>query len=128
MLEAQASSASQLTVEAKCGRSARIAAAYRPLSKAPRPSDRRQRYALDSTPPGEFNTTTDAAHVNEVQAFLALFTLECLFVAHFLLRETSLEELSARLPGWLWTISLAVMLSAIFLTPGEDRAFVYFQF
>ena len=45
-----------------------------------------------------------------------------------LLRDTSLDEAWAKAPRWLVTAALAAMLVAIATMPGEDRAFIYFQF
>jgi hypothetical protein len=33
-----------------------------------------------------------------------------------------------RLPWWMRSVLLATMLFAIITMPGEDRAFIYFQF
>ncbi|MCA9246817.1 MAG: MBOAT family protein [Planctomycetales bacterium] len=47
---------------------------------------------------------------------------------HWLMRNTTLEHATARLPWWIRSLVLAGMIVAIFLMPGEDRAFIYFQF
>jgi hypothetical protein len=44
------------------------------------------------------------------------------------MRDTTLEQVAAKMPAWLWGILLAGMLTSILLMPGDDRAFVYFQF
>jgi len=38
------------------------------------------------------------------------------------------EETVERIPAWILSVTLAVMIIAIFMTRGEDRAFIYFQF
>jgi alginate O-acetyltransferase complex protein AlgI len=47
---------------------------------------------------------------------------------HWLLKDRTLEDIVAKLPWWLISSSLAVMLYAIATLPGEDRSFIYFQF
>ncbi len=64
--------------------------------------------------------TTEAAMV----AGLTLFIL----LLHGAMRNTSLEEMAQRLPWWLRAGALAAMLAAIVTMPGDDRAFIYFQF
>jgi len=51
-----------------------------------------------------------------------------LLLAHWLLRDTSLETVVARRPRWLIVTVWSVMLSAIMLTQGSGNAFIYFQF
>lgn len=62
------------------------------------------------------------------RAFVALIVLEVIFVIHFTMRETSLEEFVPRLPAWVWGFCLTLLVTLIAMTPGEDTAFVYFQF
>lgn len=45
-----------------------------------------------------------------------------------LLRNADLEEQFARLPLWLRGPILALPILCLFLAPGDDRAFIYFQF
>jgi alginate O-acetyltransferase complex protein AlgI len=47
---------------------------------------------------------------------------------HWLLKDRTLEDIAAKLPWWLVSAGLAVMLYAIATLPGEDRSFIYFQF
>ena len=54
--------------------------------------------------------------------------LIALLVAHWSLRNSSLEDAVARCPWWMRALFLALMLIALVHTPGEDRAFLYFQF
>jgi alginate O-acetyltransferase complex protein AlgI len=51
-----------------------------------------------------------------------------LLTAHWLLRHTSLEAVTARSPRWLLTGVWTVMLCSIILTQGNGNAFIYFQF
>jgi alginate O-acetyltransferase complex protein AlgI len=47
---------------------------------------------------------------------------------HWSLRSTSVEALADRSPRWLRAIVLGIMLFMLMIVPGEDRAFIYFQF
>jgi alginate O-acetyltransferase complex protein AlgI len=51
-----------------------------------------------------------------------------LLLAHWSLRDTSLEAVVARLPRWLIVATWTLMLCAIILTQGSGNAFIYFQF
>jgi alginate O-acetyltransferase complex protein AlgI len=52
----------------------------------------------------------------------------CLLAVQWRLRDSSLEELARCLPWWLRSVALAAMLLSIVLFPGDNRAFIYFQF
>jgi hypothetical protein len=51
-----------------------------------------------------------------------------LLTSQWLLRDSSLEEAFARLPVNLRAAAVAGLLIALALAPGDDRAFIYFQF
>ncbi len=51
-----------------------------------------------------------------------------LLLAHWSLREISIEEAVARLPRWVVTAAWAFMAAALILTQGSSNAFIYFQF
>jgi hypothetical protein len=51
-----------------------------------------------------------------------------LLIAHWSLREISLETAVSRLPHWLVTTAWFLMACAIILTQGSSNAFIYFQF
>ncbi|MFC2173741.1 MBOAT family O-acyltransferase [Acidobacteriota bacterium] len=51
-----------------------------------------------------------------------------LLVYHFLMRDTKFADLVKLVPWWLRALILAGMLVCLALTPGDTRAFVYFQF
>ena len=55
-------------------------------------------------------------------------TVAALVATHWLLRDTTLPRVVQRLPWPVIAVALGVMLAALVLTPGEDRAFIYFQF
>jgi D-alanyl-lipoteichoic acid acyltransferase DltB (MBOAT superfamily) len=74
------------------------------------------------TPPGYLSlvTAVDAACVGAISVGL--------LAAHWLLRDSSLEQAVGRLPWWLRAVGLALLLIGLVLAPGDDRAFIYFQF
>jgi alginate O-acetyltransferase complex protein AlgI len=51
-----------------------------------------------------------------------------MILAHWSLREISIEQAVERLPRWLVTTAWAVMACAIILNQGSSNAFIYFQF
>jgi alginate O-acetyltransferase complex protein AlgI len=51
-----------------------------------------------------------------------------LLIAHWSLRDISLEAAVARLPRWVVTTAWFLMACAIILTQGNSNAFIYFQF
>ncbi len=51
-----------------------------------------------------------------------------LMTTHWLMRNTSLEALAAKIPWGVRVAIVSFMLIALALAPGEDRAFIYFQF
>ncbi len=58
---------------------------------------------------------------------VALVTL-ALLIAHWILRNLTIEAAVTRVPRWLLSAVWAVMLCAILLTQGSGNAFIYFQF
>ena len=55
-------------------------------------------------------------------------TMTIMLLLHFTLRDVDLYASLERTPWWARSLALALMLFAIFTTPSEDRAFIYFQF
>jgi alginate O-acetyltransferase complex protein AlgI len=51
-----------------------------------------------------------------------------LLVAHWSMRDSSIEAVVARLPGWTVASIWFLMACAIILTQGSSNAFIYFQF
>lgn len=51
-----------------------------------------------------------------------------MLASHWLLRDSSLEETWQRSPIWMRVFIMATLLFLIALAPGDDRAFIYFQF
>ncbi|NQT14215.1 MAG: MBOAT family protein [Planctomycetes bacterium] len=62
------------------------------------------------------------------ETYLALGVVGCVVLFHQLLRDSSIEALVERAPWWLRSVAIAAMLFCIATMPGEDRAFIYFQF
>lgn len=57
-----------------------------------------------------------------------LVPLSALLGWQSLTRDHSLESVTGSLPNWLIALAITLMLTVIALMPGEDRAFIYFQF
>jgi D-alanyl-lipoteichoic acid acyltransferase DltB (MBOAT superfamily) len=58
----------------------------------------------------------------------ALIVIVTLLVMHWNLKDASLEERAVRIPVWARPLVLAGLLLCIVLMPGDNRAFIYFQF
>lgn len=66
--------------------------------------------------------------VSPADVLVVISVMLTLLVLHWHLRATSLEEAVARVPVVVRGVALGLMLTLIALSPGEDRAFIYFQF
>ena len=51
-----------------------------------------------------------------------------LFVSHWFMRNTSLKELSLKIPSWVLGVFWAVMCFLIIISQGSGEQFIYFQF
>jgi alginate O-acetyltransferase complex protein AlgI len=51
-----------------------------------------------------------------------------LFISHWFMRNTSLKELSLRIPAWVLGVVWAVMSFLIIIAQGSGEQFIYFQF
>ena len=51
-----------------------------------------------------------------------------LLASHWMMRDSSLEDRWRALPWWGRSTVLACLLFVLAITPGENRAFIYFQF
>ena len=63
-----------------------------------------------------------------LSALILVSIIVVMFGWHWLMRETSLDQLARRTPRWLKIAAVALMLITIVLVPIEERAFIYFQF
>jgi len=66
--------------------------------------------------------------LSNFQLLCAVVPYEIMVITHFSLRDSSLEEIAFRWPRWIWGTLVAVMLIALLVMHGDERAFVYFQF
>ena len=55
-------------------------------------------------------------------------TIVTMLVVHWKMRNTTLEAVAQKTPGWLIISLLAVMAFLIIITQGSGDAFIYFQF
>ena len=62
------------------------------------------------------------------ESFMVIAVTIVLLALHWSLRAITLEQAAERVPGAIRGIVLGLMLALIALSPGEDRAFIYFQF
>lgn len=62
------------------------------------------------------------------RALSTIAVVGSILLTHYLLRNTHIETFFARSPLWLRWLIVALMLFAISISTGEDRAFIYFQF
>ncbi|MCB9833309.1 MAG: MBOAT family protein [Planctomycetes bacterium] len=66
--------------------------------------------------------------LGRVPAFYVLAVAGATFLAHWLSREKSLEELLEAAPRWLGTAVIAFMVYLLVTHTSADSAFIYFQF
>ena len=71
---------------------------------------------------------TPSGRVDEFQIWTTLGIVALTLVTHAILRNSDLEERFMRLPLWLRGPILAFPILCLFVAPGDDRAFIYFQF
>jgi D-alanyl-lipoteichoic acid acyltransferase DltB (MBOAT superfamily) len=71
---------------------------------------------------------TVSTSLGKRQLLKAVVPTGCIVLAHWSLRDLTLEDYAAKCPSWLLAIILAAMIVSILMMPGEDRAFIYFQF
>ena len=62
------------------------------------------------------------------EIFTVAAVMAGLLAVHWLMRERSFEETARSLPWPVTGMLLAIMLVAMLLSPGEERAFIYFEF
>lgn len=73
--------------------------------------------------PANAGTPLPTLYLIEVCVIMSL-----LLLAHWKMRNTTLEEAVSALPAWIITGALAFMTFAIIVTQGTGNAFIYFQF
>ncbi len=71
----------------------------------------------------------DGTKVLDTFSILKVGILTCLlFLCHWLMRNTSVREVSKRIPSWLLGIVWAAMFFLIAISQGNGEQFIYFQF
>lgn len=65
---------------------------------------------------------------SNAQAVCVISVVIGLLGFHWLMRESSFEEVAMKLPYWITYLIILIMIIAIILLPGENRAYIYFQF
>lgn len=66
--------------------------------------------------------------VDSESILIVLITMAAMLALQASARNMTLESLAEKSPGWLRAVLLALMMVCIATMPGEDRAFIYFQF
>jgi D-alanyl-lipoteichoic acid acyltransferase DltB (MBOAT superfamily) len=75
-----------------------------------------------------FHYVPNAIPIPGRELLLAAPTIIMMLVTHLLLRNTTFDQVWARVPWWIQSIFLSILLMSVALVPGADRAFIYFQF
>lgn len=73
-------------------------------------------------------STSETVLFSRPQGIGVIVVILWLLITHWLLRDSSLEEGVSKLPWWVHSFTLVIMILAIILISGEKRAFIYFQF
>ena len=71
---------------------------------------------------------TGTSRFGLTDAVIVLTVLVGVLAANVTSRSVSLDEIFERTPRWLMALGLGLMLTAVLLSNGDDRAFIYFQF
>ena len=66
--------------------------------------------------------------VSQAEILTVLGINAALVLTHFALRKSSVEEIAEKIPWGLRAAIITGLLLCLALTPGDDRAFIYFQF
>ena len=70
----------------------------------------------------------DVVGISDFRVLAAMGIVACMFALHYFMRNRSTESMWSRMPWPVRSLLLAVMIVAVFLVPGDSRAFIYFQF
>lgn len=76
-----------------------------------------------------FGKTIEQIHIGKDELIVLVLTF-LMLCSHFALRNSDLDSVARRMPWWIRSVVLAgiLVLLAFYLTRGEERAFIYFQF
>jgi D-alanyl-lipoteichoic acid acyltransferase DltB (MBOAT superfamily) len=66
--------------------------------------------------------------ITQAEYIIVLVTMSLMLLFHWLLRDITLEHAAARTPWPVRALIIGFFIIAILGFPGEDRAFIYFQF
>ena len=77
---------------------------------------------------GAMASVAPAALLDARECAIVGVIVACTLIAHVSLRDVDLESFVPQLPVWIRSGALAAMLVSLMLSPGDDRAFIYFQF
>lgn len=66
--------------------------------------------------------------LGQADIIIVLIVSITLFIFHFTMRNSSFKDLINRTPVIARVLFLVMLLITLILTPGDDRAFIYFQF
>ncbi len=69
-----------------------------------------------------------AAVLPQIYLLQAGIGIALLLVTQFLMRDRTLEGVAAKTPGWLFSLTWAVLLFTLIITQGGGSSFIYFQF
>jgi alginate O-acetyltransferase complex protein AlgI len=76
-----------------------------------------------------FGLTAERATILDPIHYLGTFAVVGgLLVAHWAMRDTTLEQAASRIPWFVLAPTGAALATALILIPGDSRAFIYFQF
>jgi len=70
----------------------------------------------------------DVVGVSGLRVLAAMSVVACMFALHVFMRNRTTESMWGRMPWPVRSLLLAAMIVAVFLVPGDSRAFIYFQF
>jgi len=70
----------------------------------------------------------DIVGVSGLRILAAMGVVAGMFALHAFMRNRTTESMWSRMPWPVRSVLLAVMIVAVFLVPGDSRAFIYFQF
>ncbi|HMP74734.1 MAG TPA: MBOAT family O-acyltransferase [Kiritimatiellia bacterium] len=70
----------------------------------------------------------DANPAGALKSLAVWLVMGIMLAIHMAMRARELESVVARAPRWLLVLLLAILCASLALAPGEDRAFIYFQF
>lgn len=77
----------------------------------------------------DFNHLLIEGNIGRLDCLCVLIITLVMLSIHWWLRDSNLENLFARIPFWLKSVIISMMLYCILTSfAGENRAFIYFQF